>query len=93
MDGVGRSSSGGMTIAHTMTEAMTTPPVPSSPTEPGNDSMDISPLPHKAPYVAASRVEVRSPSPEKTPAVTMLSSPLVASETPLEVQIQTIPLE
>lgn len=42
----------------------TTPPVPSS--SPAVDSMDISPLPHKAPYFVA-QVTLPSPSPEATP--------------------------
>lgn len=42
----------------------TTPPVPSS--SPAIDNMDISPLPHKAPYFVA-QVTLPSPSPEETP--------------------------
>ncbi|KAI9824887.1 MAG: cell division cycle- protein [Thelocarpon impressellum] len=34
-------------------EGLTTPPLPSSSPGPANDSMDISPLPHKAPFAAA----------------------------------------
>lgn len=44
-------------------EEVTTPPVPSS--SPGMDAMDISPLPHKAPYFAA-QVTLPSPSSEAT---------------------------
>lgn len=42
----------------------TTPPIPSS--SPGIDMMDISPLPHKAPFFVA-QVTLPSPSPEETP--------------------------
>lgn len=45
-------------------EGATTPPIPSS--SPGIESMDISPLPHKAPCFVA-RVTLPSPSPEVTP--------------------------
>lgn len=45
-------------------EQATTPPLPSSSPGPGNDSMDISPLPHKAPFVAAQIVA--SPTRETT---------------------------
>ena len=93
MVGVGHSRSGSMTKAHIMTEIVTTPPIPSSSPAPGNDSMEISPLPHKAPYAVASRVEARSPSPEKTTANTLLASPVITSQVEVEVPIQTVPLE
>ncbi|KAI9871187.1 MAG: cell division cycle- protein [Pleopsidium flavum] len=48
-------------------EGMTTPPIPSSSPGPGNDSMDISPLPHKAPFHVMTHIEVQSPTPETTP--------------------------
>ena len=47
-------------------EGATTPDIPSS--SPGIDAMDISPLPHKAPYFVA-EVTLPSPSPEATPKV------------------------
>ncbi|KAI4146963.1 MAG: hypothetical protein L6R39_003275 [Caloplaca ligustica] len=46
---------------------VTTPPLPSSSPGPGNDSMDMSPLPHKAPYQVITRVQLQSPTPEATP--------------------------
>ncbi|KAM0796611.1 hypothetical protein BDR22DRAFT_518448 [Usnea florida] len=45
-------------------ERASTPPLPSSSPGPGNDSMEISPLPHKAPFVVTTRVE---PTPLTTP--------------------------
>ncbi|KAL8955972.1 MAG: hypothetical protein Q9193_006359 [Seirophora villosa] len=42
---------------------VTTPPLPSS--SPG--PMDISPLPHKAPYQVTTQVQLQSPTPEATP--------------------------
>ncbi|KAI4192506.1 MAG: hypothetical protein LQ346_004278 [Caloplaca aetnensis] len=47
--------------------SVTTPPLPSSSPGPGNDSMDISPLPHKAPYQSITRIQLQSPTPEATP--------------------------
>ncbi|KAI9834925.1 MAG: hypothetical protein M1819_002648 [Sarea resinae] len=47
-------------------ESMTTPPLPSSSPAPGNDSMDISPLPHKAPFFSITEVEAQSPTPDTT---------------------------
>lgn len=55
--------------------------------------MDISPLPHKAPYAVASRVEARSPSPQKTTANTLLASPVITSQVEVEGPTQTVPLE
>lgn len=43
---------------------VTTPPIPSSSPGYGNDGMDISPLPHKAPCGFITRVTVQSPTPE-----------------------------
>ncbi|KAI9781848.1 MAG: cell division cycle- protein [Geoglossum umbratile] len=43
-------------------EHTTTPPLPSSSPGPGNDSMDMSPLPHKAPF-SSFRIEIDSPTP------------------------------
>lgn len=51
----------------TRREAITTPPPPSSSPGPGNDSMEISPLPHKAPYQAITQIQLQSPTPEATP--------------------------
>jgi M-phase inducer tyrosine phosphatase len=48
---------------HSYAESMITPPLPSSSPGPGNDSMDISPLPHKAPFHVVD-VEISSPTPE-----------------------------
>ncbi|KAL8675072.1 MAG: hypothetical protein Q9168_000555 [Polycauliona sp. 1 TL-2023] len=48
-------------------ECLTTPPPPSSSPGPGNDSMEISPLPHKAPYQVTTRILRQSPTPETTP--------------------------
>lgn len=45
-------------------ECMTTPPIPSSPSC-GNDYMDISPLPHKAPF-ASTEFQLTAPKPEAT---------------------------
>jgi len=45
-------------------EGATTPPIVSS--SPCRDIMDISPLPHKAPYFTA-QVTLPSPTPEETP--------------------------
>lgn len=55
--------------------------------------MDISPLPHKAPHAIASRVEARSPSPEKPATNTLLASPVITSHVEVEVPTQTVPLE
>ncbi|KAH0564906.1 hypothetical protein GP486_001705 [Trichoglossum hirsutum] len=61
-------------------EQTTTPPLPSSSPGPGNDSMDMSPLPHKAPF-STFRVEVESPTSEVSPMdMSMdMSSPLPSS--------------
>ncbi|KAL9582562.1 MAG: hypothetical protein Q9212_003223 [Teloschistes hypoglaucus] len=49
-------------------ECVTTPPLPSSSPGPGNDSsMELSPLPHKAPYQSINQIRPQSPSPEATP--------------------------
>lgn len=45
-------------------ECVTTPPIPSSPSY-GNEYMDISPLPHKAPF-AATQLQFTAPKPEAT---------------------------
>ena len=60
-----------------------TPPLASSSPSPPIDSMDISPLPHKQPFTTA--FSVQSPTPEPTPNTdSMLSSPCVIPESPLE---------
>lgn len=41
--------------------AMTTPPLPSSSPAPASDAMDMSPLPHKPPFVAKTTTDVKSP--------------------------------
>ncbi|KAL8648798.1 MAG: hypothetical protein Q9226_005841 [Calogaya cf. arnoldii] len=48
-------------------ECLTTPPPPSSSPGPGNDSMEISPLPHKAPYQVTTQILRQSPTPDTTP--------------------------
>ena len=64
-------------IANEPLEAMTTPPPPSS--SPGiiYDSMDISPLPHKHPYVDETQIE---PTPLEIPAEDMTRVAEEASE-------------
>ncbi|KZF22431.1 putative cell cycle control protein tyrosine phosphatase Mih1 [Xylona heveae TC161] len=65
-------------------ETMTTPPIPSSSPGPGNDIMDISPLPHK-PAFAVTQIELRSPTPETSPAGTpMAVSPICSGLSPLD---------
>ncbi|KAF2012210.1 Rhodanese-like protein [Aaosphaeria arxii CBS 175.79] len=49
-------------------EGVTTPPIPLSSPSFVPDSMDISPLPHKAPFSFISEPRPKSPSPERTPA-------------------------
>ncbi|MCJ1249246.1 cell division cycle 25 [Trapelia coarctata] len=69
-------------------EEITTPPIPPSSPCPANDSMDISPLPHKMPYqssLPSTQITVQSPTPEPTPSSeSMLSSPCMVPESPLE---------
>ena len=48
-------------------ECVKTPPIPSSSPGPGNDSMDMSPLPHKPSFAMATRIYLTSPTPEVTP--------------------------
>lgn len=54
-------------------EGVTTPPIPSSSPGYAGDSMDISPLPHKAPFSFVQEVTVQSPTPESTPDEDMIS--------------------
>ncbi|KAL8784604.1 MAG: hypothetical protein Q9213_003859 [Squamulea squamosa] len=55
-------------------ECLTTPPPPSSSPGPGNDSMEISPLPHKAPYQVTTEIVRQSPTPETTPSLDITMS-------------------
>lgn len=57
----------GATTPDIWREGVTTPPIPSSSPGYGNDGMDISPLPHKAPCGFVTRVTVQSPTPEPAP--------------------------
>ncbi|KAL8836227.1 MAG: hypothetical protein Q9170_003004 [Blastenia crenularia] len=71
-------------------ECITTPPPPSSSPGPGNDSMDISPLPHKAPYQVAHQIQLQSPTPEATPnSDVIMSSTDVTQQTSMEVSRPT----
>lgn len=54
-------------VTYERIENVRTPPIPSSSPGPGNDSMDMSPLPHKAPFAVATRIYLTSPTPEATP--------------------------
>ncbi len=65
-------------------EGMTTPPIPSSSPGPGNDSMDISPLPHKIPFSVVTQIEVQSPTPDTTPTELMRSYTDFIPESPLD---------
>ncbi|KAI4202737.1 MAG: hypothetical protein LQ350_002403 [Teloschistes chrysophthalmus] len=68
-------------------ECVTTPPPPSSSPGPGNDSsMELSPLPHKAPYQSINQIRPQSPSPEATPSedVTMAGTE-TAPQLPVEI--------
>lgn len=49
-------------------EGVTTPPIPSSSPNFAHDSMDISPLPHKAPFSFVTELPLPSPTPESAPA-------------------------
>ena len=42
-------------------EGMTTPPIPSSSPAPGIEPMEISPLPHKAPFTSTTKLVIPSP--------------------------------
>ena len=72
-------------LAHSYLERMVTPPLLSSSPGPGSDMMDLSPLPHKLPFVVPTRINVKSPTPEPTSPKTILpSSPIFVPESPLE---------
>ncbi|PTU20646.1 hypothetical protein P175DRAFT_0478687 [Aspergillus ochraceoroseus IBT 24754] len=60
-------------------DTMTTPPLPSSPA-PAMDGMDMSPLPHKAPFCITTEVELTSPSMDCSP---MDSPMMAAAESPI----------
>ena len=49
-------------------EGVTTPPIPSSSPNFVPDSMDISPLPHKAPFSFVTELPLASPTPDPSPA-------------------------
>ncbi|KAB5580186.1 hypothetical protein GE09DRAFT_429028 [Coniochaeta sp. 2T2.1] len=54
-------------------EYVTTPPLPASSSPVAmNESMDISPLPHKAPFFSVAQVEIQSPTPAQSPADDMM---------------------
>lgn len=54
-------------------DAMTTPPLPSSPA-PAMDIMDMSPLPHKPPFTSTPGIELDSPMLESSPMDTSMMS-------------------
>ncbi|KAI9808921.1 MAG: cell division cycle- protein [Pycnora praestabilis] len=56
-------------------ENVTTPPLPSSSPGPGNDSMDISPLPHKIPFTIITHADMESPEVSPTD-TSLLPSPM-----------------
>ncbi|KAL8873594.1 MAG: hypothetical protein Q9174_000960 [Haloplaca sp. 1 TL-2023] len=66
---------------------ITTPPPPSSSPGPGNDSMEISPLPHKAPFQTITEIHHQSPTPDASPSddITMAGTEPV-QQPPTEVQ-------
>ncbi|EON65477.1 hypothetical protein W97_04715 [Coniosporium apollinis CBS 100218] len=57
----------GVTTPPIRWEGVTTPPILSSSPGFGNESMDISPLPHKAPFSRLAQINIVSPTPEHTP--------------------------
>jgi M-phase inducer tyrosine phosphatase len=62
-------------------EHVTTPPLPASSSPAVNELMDISPLPHKQPFLV--QIEVQSPSPAQSPADDMmLESPIPRQQSP-----------
>jgi hypothetical protein len=66
-------------------EGVTTPPIPSSSPCYGGDSMDISPLPHKAPFAFSTTINVPSPTPEAAVDDDMISPCEPVANTNLEV--------
>ena len=71
-------------MAYGLVELARTPPIPSSSPGPGNDSMDISPLPHKAPFAISNYIEVQPPTPQTTEAN---DTPMTTPETVID-QVQ-----
>ena len=66
-------------------ESVITPSLASSSPGPANESMDISPLPHKPPFSRPLQVQVQSATPEPTPTEdTIVSSLDALPESPLE---------
>lgn len=81
-------------VTYETIESVRTPPIPSSSPGPGNDSMDISPLPHKAPFAMAARIYLTSPTPEATPPEEVKSDlHSVMQETPTDAPAHAAPLE
>lgn len=75
-------------------ECVRTPPIPSSSPGPGNDSMDMSPLPHKAAFAMATRIYLTSPTPEATPTEeAKLDLHSVVQEASMDMSGQAIPFE
>ena len=72
----------GRAHAYGRLEGVTTPPLPSSSPGPANDSMDISPLPHKAPYTSEVRVEPDPPVPASKVHSVIPSSPTALPSLP-----------
>jgi len=66
----------------THAEYVTTPPLPMSSSPAHIDMMDMSPLPHKAPFVA--QIEVPSPSPIPLPVDEMVVEPPAPRQASLE---------
>ena len=85
---------GGKKMTYERIESVRTPPIPSSSPGPGNDSMDISPLPHKAPFAVATRIYLTSPTPEATPTEEAKSDlHSVVQETSADTSGHVIPVE
>lgn len=84
----------GNMLTYERIECLRTPPLPSSSPGPGNDSMDMSPLPHKAPFTMATRIYLTSPTPEATPTEeTKFAIHPVEREMSMDAPRQTIPFE
>ncbi|KAL9124858.1 MAG: hypothetical protein Q9217_005863 [Psora testacea] len=71
-------------------EATTTPPIPSSSPGPCDESMEISPLPHKPPFVVEKQIE---PTPMETPTEDVTIGPDVMQDSPCEPPRQAVPEE
>ncbi|MCJ1309596.1 cell division cycle- protein [Agyrium rufum] len=74
-------------------ESTLTPPIPTSSPCPVDESMDISPLPHKTPFVVSSTIPLESPTPIASANISLLSSPLCIPETPVPVAKPAAPFE